>query len=70
MAIQEYFVSAIQNIETLVRYGRKPTKGVRTTPLTSLLKAVRVCITYLAFFHGWPSGSHNPYVAENLSPLS
>src|SRR5271157_2254 len=24
---KEYLVSAIQNIETLIRYGRKPTKG-------------------------------------------
>jgi hypothetical protein len=32
VAIQEYLVSAIQDIETLIRYGRKPTKGVRTSP--------------------------------------
>ena len=44
MAIQEYLVSAIQNIETLVRYGRKPTKGVRCAPLTTLGRAMRVHI--------------------------
>ena len=40
VAIQEYLVSAIQNIETLIRYGRKPTKGVRTAPFTTLGRAV------------------------------
>jgi hypothetical protein len=40
VCIQEYFVSAIQNIETLIRYGKKPTKGVRTTPLKTLARAV------------------------------
>jgi transposase len=44
MAIQEYLVSAIQNIETLVRYGRKPTKGVRCAPLTTLGRAMWVHI--------------------------
>jgi len=44
VAIQEYFVSAIQNIETLVRYGRKPTEGVRTSPFTTLAKAFWVYI--------------------------
>ena len=36
VAIQEYLVSAIQNIETLVRAVLRPTKGVRVTPLTRL----------------------------------
>lgn len=44
VAIQEYLVSAIQNIETLIRCDRKPTKGVRTAPFTTLKKAVRACI--------------------------
>ena len=48
--IQEYFVSAIQNIETLIRYGKKPTKGVRTAPLKTLARAVWVHIrSYLSF---------------------
>ena len=50
VCIQEYLVSAIQNIETLIRYGKKPTKGVRTTPLTTLARAVWVHIrSYLSF---------------------
>jgi len=49
VAIQEYFVSAIQNIETLVRYGRKPTKGVRTSPFTTLAKAFWVYIRLYIF---------------------
>jgi transposase len=50
VAIQEYLVSAIQNIETLIRYRRKPTKGVRTTPFTTPGTVVRVHITpYLSF---------------------
>jgi transposase len=40
VCIQEYFVSAIQNIETLIRYGKKPTKGVRTAPLKTLARTV------------------------------
>jgi hypothetical protein len=28
VSIQEYLISAIQNIETLIRHGRKPTRGV------------------------------------------
>ena len=36
VAIQEYLVSAIQNIEVFVRYIMKPTKGIRTSPLESL----------------------------------
>jgi hypothetical protein len=51
VAIQEYLVSAIQNIETLIRYGRKPTKGVRTAPFTTLGKAAwvhsRLCLSFL-----------------------
>ena len=38
-AIQEYLVSAIQNIETLTRHAIKPTKGVRTAPFTTLGRA-------------------------------
>ena len=45
VAIQEYLVSAIQNIETLLRYGRKPTKGVRSSPFATLGMAVWVHIT-------------------------
>ena len=44
MAIQEYLVSAIQNIETLLRYERKPTKGVRAAPFTTLGRVVWVYI--------------------------
>ncbi len=50
VAIQEYLVSAIQNIETLIRYGKKPTKGVITAPFTTLGRIVRACINvYLSF---------------------
>ena len=50
VAIQEYLVSAIQNIEILIRYGRKPTKGVRTAPFTTLGRTVWACINaYLSF---------------------
>jgi transposase len=51
VAIQEYLVSAVQNIETLIRYGRKPTKGVRTAPFTSLGRAVWACINIYLSFH-------------------
>ena len=37
-------MSTIQNIETLIRYGRGPTKGVRTTPFTTLRRVVWVHI--------------------------
>jgi hypothetical protein len=40
VSIQEYLVSAIQNIGTLIRLVRKPTKGVRTAPFTTLGRAV------------------------------
>lgn len=40
VAIQEYLVSTIQNIETLIRYGRRPTKGLRTAPFTALGRVV------------------------------
>jgi transposase len=50
VCIQEYFVSAIQNIETLIRYGKKPTKGVRAAPLKTLARAAWVHIKlYLSF---------------------
>ena len=51
VAIQEYVVSVIQNIGTLIRYGRKPTKGVRTAPFTTLGRALWVCVTS----HPFPS---------------
>ena len=38
VCIQEYLVTAIQNIETLIRYTRKPTQGVLgITPMRGLL---------------------------------
>jgi hypothetical protein len=40
VAIQEYLVSAIQDIETLIRYGRKPTKGVCLATLKALEKTL------------------------------
>ena len=49
VAIQEYLVSAIQNIETLIRHGRKPTKGVRTAPFATLGRVVRACINVYLF---------------------
>ena len=38
-AIQEYLVSAVQNIQTLTRHAINPTKGVRTAPFTTLGRA-------------------------------
>ena len=49
-AIQEYLVSAIQNIETLIRHAIKPTKGVRTTPFATLGRAVRAYINVYLFY--------------------
>ena len=50
VTIQEYLVSAIQNIKTLIRYGRKPTKGARNAPLTARGRAVWAYIrAWLAF---------------------
>ena len=50
VGIQEYLICLIQNIATLIRYGKKPTKGVRTTPLKTLARAVWVPIRlYLSF---------------------
>lgn len=40
VAIQEHLVSAIQNIGTLIRLVRRPTKGVITAPFTMLGRAV------------------------------
>ena len=40
VSIQEYLVSAIQNIGTLIRLVGKPTKGVRSAPFTTLRRAV------------------------------
>ena len=47
VAIQEYLVSAIQNIETLVRAVLRPTKGVRVTPLTRLRAVLLSCLGLL-----------------------
>jgi transposase len=52
VGIQEYFVSAIQNIETLIRYGKKPTKGVRIAPLKTLARAVWAYTTGIFPFRG------------------
>ncbi len=49
-AIQEYLVSAIQNIETLIRHAIKPTKGVRTAPFATLGRAVRAYINVYLFY--------------------
>jgi transposase len=50
VCIQEYLICVIQNIATLIRYGKKPTKGVRTTPVTTLARAAWVPIRlYLSF---------------------
>lgn len=38
VGVQEYLVSAIQNIEALIRYGRTPTKGVISASLATLIK--------------------------------
>ena len=43
-AIQEYLVSAIQNIETLIRHATRPTKGVRAVPFTTSGRAAWACI--------------------------
>jgi transposase len=50
MAIQEYLVSAIQNIETLIRYGRTPTKGVRSAPLAALERMIQTSISSFPSF--------------------
>jgi len=42
--IQEYLVSAIQNIETLLRYAMKPTKGVRSAPVETSAGPIQTCI--------------------------
>jgi len=56
--IQEYLVSAVQNIETLIRSATKPTKGVRSAPTEALQRGIRlcvnVCLTILA--RGIPAG--------------
>jgi hypothetical protein len=44
VSIQEYLVSAIQNIETLIRYRMKPTKGIMAAPFGALGRVVRACI--------------------------
>ena len=61
VTIQEYLISTIQNIETLIRYGRKPTKGVRGSPLATVATAICGYIgRYLAFIGrqrrlNWPA---------------
>jgi transposase len=45
VAIQEYLVSAIQNIETLIRHQMKLTKGIIAAPFGALGRIVRACIT-------------------------
>jgi transposase len=52
VCIQEYFVSAIQNIETLIRYGMKPTKGVRTAPLKTRARLRGYLSRCILFFKG------------------
>jgi transposase len=51
VAIQEYLVSAIQNIETLIRCAINPTKGVRSAPLAML--GSHSITLYLAFLMRW-----------------
>jgi len=58
VAIQEYLVSAIQNIETLIRHGRKPTKGVRTAPFTTFGRAVWTYITSSLSFRWSQAPAH------------
>jgi transposase len=59
VAVQEYLVATIQNIETLIRYTRKPTKGVRTVPLKTRIRALwrymQYHITFLARLK-WTTG--------------
>jgi hypothetical protein len=45
VSIQEYLVSAIQNIETLIRYRMKPTKGIMAAPFRALGRVVQVRMT-------------------------
>ncbi len=66
VTIQEYLVSAIQNIETLIRYGRKPTKGVRTAPFTTLGRVVGVYIRLHLSSH-WSRAMMNAFMALGLS---
>jgi transposase len=46
VTIQEYLIATIQNIETLIRLVRKPTKGVRSAPLTTLGRVLWLHITF------------------------
>jgi IS5 family transposase len=50
VAVQEYLVSAVQNIETLIRHGRKPTKGVRTAPFTTTGRVMWAYINFCFIF--------------------
>jgi hypothetical protein len=34
ICIQEYLICVIQNVATLILYGKNPTKGMRTAPLS------------------------------------
>jgi transposase len=47
VAIQEYLVCAIQNIQTLIRYRREPTKGVVVVPTISIKVIVSLLSAYL-----------------------
>jgi len=38
VAIQEYLIAAIQNIQVLIRYAKQPAKGVLTLPLLTAVK--------------------------------
>jgi hypothetical protein len=38
VSIQEYLISAIQNIQALIRYIEKPTKGVLTLSSLTIIK--------------------------------
>ena len=40
VAIQEYLVAAIQNIQVLIRYAKQPTKGALTLPSLTTIKQI------------------------------
>lgn len=47
VAIQEYLVSAIQDIKTLVRYLKCPTRGIIAIPLAKIREArLSTCLVY------------------------
>jgi hypothetical protein len=50
IAIQEYLISAIQNIETLIRYLRKPLKGIMAKPFNARRdQTVSTCYEYIFY---------------------